>query len=236
MRPLGGCFGASWGLFWASWGPPGASWGPLGGPLGPLGGLSGLPEALLGRKARIFGPRSPSGPPLGPVLGPSWAVLGASWVVLGPSWAVLGRSWRPLGPYWGALGGVLGRLGASESRKGTLDILPKSARLAFTMSDTANSVGRSTGVCGYSTGFWWKRRFCDRLSSVPGYKGVFQMARRSPTPWSKHTTAHGTGTHEFHGCTFVVGGNVAPNTAATRTFGQLGRSYGRTSMLSTKSS
>ena len=68
LKPLGGRFGAFWGLFWASW-------GPLGGLLGLLGTLLGAPGPL-GRRTRIFDSRSPSRAPLGAILGPSWAVLG----------------------------------------------------------------------------------------------------------------------------------------------------------------
>ena len=99
-RPLGGRFGASWGLIWAFWGPLGASWGALGGLLGPLWGLLRPPWGSFGRKTRFFS----FFPPLGPLLGPSWSPLG-------PSWAPLGPSWGPLGPSWGRLGGLLGRLG-----------------------------------------------------------------------------------------------------------------------------
>ena len=114
--PLGGRFGASWGLIWAFWGPLGASWGALMGLLGPLWGLLGPPWGILGRKARFFSFLSRSWAPLGPVLGASWAVLGGSWAVLGPSWAVLGPSWGPLGPSWSGHRGFLVRLGTSESR------------------------------------------------------------------------------------------------------------------------
>ena len=100
-RPLGGRFGASWGLIWAFWGPLGASWGALGGLLGPLWGLLRPPWGSFGRKTRFFS----FFPPLGPLLGPSWSPLG-------PSWAPLGPSWGPLGPSWGPLGGLLGCLGA----------------------------------------------------------------------------------------------------------------------------
>ena len=45
LRPLGGRFGASWGLFWASWEPLGASWGPLGSLLGGTFGAKMPPKA-----------------------------------------------------------------------------------------------------------------------------------------------------------------------------------------------
>ena len=48
LRPLGGCFGASWGLFWVSSGPLGAFWGPLGGFLGASWGPEGASWAPLG--------------------------------------------------------------------------------------------------------------------------------------------------------------------------------------------
>ena len=85
-RPLGGRFGASWGLFWASWGPLlgllgpawgllGASWGLLGASWGPLGGLWGPLGALLGP------PGAPGGGKLFLRLNcwsPSWPFLGTS--------------------------------------------------------------------------------------------------------------------------------------------------------------
>ena len=83
-RPLGGCFGASWG--------PLGLLGPLGGSLG----LLGPPRSLLGRKGRFFGSRSP----LWPLLARSWGPLG-SWAFLGCFEALLGR-----------LGAFLGRLRA----------------------------------------------------------------------------------------------------------------------------
>ena len=111
-RPLGGCFGASWG--------PLGLLGPLGGSLGSWAlGLLGPPRSLLGRKGRFFGSRSPLWPALGALLalgaflgcfeallgrhgaflghlGASWAVLEAILAVLEASWAV----WRPSWASW----------------------------------------------------------------------------------------------------------------------------------------
>ena len=111
LRPIGGCFGASWGLVWVSWGPLGASWGASWGPLG-------ASWERIRPRARNVRSDPPSGLPLGAVLEASWAVLEASWAVLEPSWAVLGLSWGPLGPSWGDIGGLLGRLGRSQARQG----------------------------------------------------------------------------------------------------------------------
>ena len=92
MRPLGGRFGASWGLFLASWGPLGASWWPLGGILGPLGGLLGPSGRILGWGARFFGSRSP-------FWAPCWACVWKPSLLL-----LLILSAAPFGPnllrYW----------------------------------------------------------------------------------------------------------------------------------------
>ena len=85
LKPLGGRFGASWGLSGAFWGLVGASLGPRGALFGPLGALSG-------RKARFLNFWSPSWASLGAVLGPFWAILWASWAILGPSSGHLGPS------------------------------------------------------------------------------------------------------------------------------------------------
>ena len=98
-RPLGGRFGASWGLFGVSWRPLGASserLGDLWGLLGP----SWWERFEMSVRIR----------PLGPLLGLSSAVLG-------PSWAVLGLSWGPHGPSWDDLGGPFGRLGRCQDEK-----------------------------------------------------------------------------------------------------------------------
>ena len=83
-RPLGGCFGASF--------------GPLGGLLGPLGGLSGPLGAFLGRRRALLARLTHMEAALGASLGRLGALLERFTAVLGPSWEPLGRSVGPLGP------------------------------------------------------------------------------------------------------------------------------------------
>ena len=72
-RPLGGCFGESWGFFWASWGPLGSSWRAtwalFGVSQGPPG-ASWRPLGAEGGSFRFMVPLwAPSGARLGALLG-----------------------------------------------------------------------------------------------------------------------------------------------------------------------
>eukprot|EP00959_Pyramimonas_sp_CCMP1952_P400587 8393853-Pyramimonas_sp.AAC.1 len=81
LRPLGGRFGASWGLFWALGGPLGASWGFL-----------GVLGASWGRGIEIF----VRAPRLGPLPGSRLGALVGRLSLLGGFLGRLGA--KPLGP------------------------------------------------------------------------------------------------------------------------------------------